>query len=173
MESHIRTVQNKHAGWPSTAALVDLSLRNHLCFIALRTEHGTAFHLGSIVRTMFASFFLFDAGFGVGDISLFVEVDLKLGEAVLSMRPDQPWSLTARAVEPTTELLRLYDSQLQTAPLSELVAAHQRAELNFKAPHHERLSLAALIQRSKRGAPRASSNIRSRASVDATAEEIG
>ncbi|MFM0327963.1 hypothetical protein PQR16_36865, partial [Caballeronia glebae] len=84
----------------STASLIDLSLRNHICFSALRTEHGTAFHLGTIVRTLFASYFLLDAGFGVGELSLFTEVDLKLGETVLSARPERPWSLTGGAVEP-------------------------------------------------------------------------
>lgn len=133
----------------STATLVDLSLRNHLCFFSLRTEHGTAYHLGTIVRTMFASFFLFEAGFGISEMSLFSEVDIKLGEAILSKHPERPWSLKANALEPTARLLRLYDSQLQTAPLIELVAAHQRAELNFQAPPHERLSIAALVQRSK------------------------
>jgi hypothetical protein len=136
----------------STATLVDLSLRNHLCFLAMRTEHGSAFHLGTIVRTMFASFFLFDAGFGTGEISTFTQADLHLGEAAESLRPDRPWSLRASAVEPTAKLLQLYDNQLQTAPLVELVKAHQCAERNFKAPCDERLSIAALVQRTRREA---------------------
>ncbi|MFM0212358.1 hypothetical protein PQQ96_33750 [Paraburkholderia sediminicola] len=149
MASFICTAPRAQAIELSTATLVDLSLRNHLCFFSLRTEHGTAFHLGTIVRTMFASFFLLEAGFGIGEMSLFPEVDIKLGEAVLSMSPERPWNLTANAIEPTARLLRLYDSQLQTAPLTELVAAHQRAERNFQTPPHERLSIAALVQRSR------------------------
>ncbi|WP_061172410.1 hypothetical protein [Caballeronia hypogeia] len=141
---------NEKAIGLSTAALVELSLRNHLCFSALRTEHGTAFHLGTIVRTMFASYFLFDAGFGVGDVSMFTEVDLKLGETVLSARPELPWSLTATAIAPVEALLRLYDSQLQTAPVRDLLIAHRRAEQNLQVPAQEQLSIAALVQRSTR-----------------------
>jgi hypothetical protein len=139
----------------STTALIDVSLRNHLCLLALRTEYGCGFHMGTIVRTMFASFFLFDAGFGKGEISTFSEVDLHLGEAVTSARKERPWTLQAKAVEPTTKLLKLYDSQLQTAPLTELVKAHQRAEQNFQAAPEVRLSIAALVQRSKRKTQRA------------------
>jgi hypothetical protein len=134
----------------STSACVELSLRNHLCFHALLTEYGLAFHFGSIVRTMFASFFLFDAGLGNDELSLFTEVDLALGEAVLSSLHDKPWSLSESAIGPIKRLLALYDSQLRTAPISELAAAHKRAEGNFQAPAHERLSIAALVQRSKR-----------------------
>jgi hypothetical protein len=127
-----------------------MSLRNHLCFSALRTEHGTAFHLGTIVRTMFASYFLFDAGFGIGDLSTFAEVDLRLGETLLNAQPQRPWSLTAAAITPVSSLLKLYDSQLQTAPVNDLLIAHKRAERNFQAPLQEQLSIAALIQRSVR-----------------------
>ena len=133
----------------NTAALTELSLRNHLCFVALRTEHGTAFHLGTIVRTMFESFFLFDAGFGKGDVATYTEADLKLGEVILSISPGRPWNLSSDSVSPVARLLSLFDSQLQTAPVNEIVAAHRRAEANFQAPSEQRLSIAALVQRSQ------------------------
>jgi hypothetical protein len=138
----------------NTAAILELSLRNHLCLFALQTEHGTAFHLGAIVRTMFESFFLFDAGFGKGDVATYTEVDLKLGEVIMSVSPDRPWSLGSEAVSPVARLLGLVDSQLQTAPVNEIVAAHRRAEANFQAPSEQRLSIAALVQRSKRNGKR-------------------
>lgn len=52
----------------NSAALVEVSLRNHLCFLALRKEYAAAFRLGTIVRTMFDAFYLFDARFDKGDI---------------------------------------------------------------------------------------------------------
>jgi hypothetical protein len=134
-----------------TAALVELSLRNHLCFLALRTEHGTAFHLGTIVRTMFNSFFLFDAGFGTGKVSTFTDADLALGEIVSSGGPNRRWSVNASAATPIAQLLRLFDSQLQTTPVNEIVAANRRAEANFKAPLEQRLSIPELVQRSQCG----------------------
>jgi hypothetical protein len=136
----------------TTPALIDLSLRNHLCLLALRTEHGASFHLGTIVRTMFDSFFLYEAGFGKGDASIFVDADEKLGEVVTAFRPCQPCSLRADAIQPIVQLLRLFDNQLQTAPVAEIVAAHQLADANFQAATERRLSIPALVQRSKRNA---------------------
>jgi len=82
-----------------TSALVELSLRNHLCFAALRSEHGKACHMGTIVRTMFVSFFLFESGFGEGDVSIFVDVDESLGEC-MAHDLDAPWSLRSNAIPP-------------------------------------------------------------------------
>ncbi|SAK53994.1 Fis family transcriptional regulator [Caballeronia calidae] len=134
----------------SSAALVELSLRNHVCFSLLRTEHGMAFHLGTIVRTMFASFFLFEAGLGKGEMNTFTEVDMTLGEVALRVHANGPCSLSLEAVNSTAKLLKLYDSQLQSSSLKAVIEAHQRAEQNFRKPTHERLSIAALVQRSRR-----------------------
>jgi hypothetical protein len=150
MTLRVRNIPQRGHARLSTAALIDLSLRNHLCFSTLRTEHGAAFHLGTIVRTMFASFFLFDAGYGDGNLLIYSEVDLMLSELATSTKLDAHYSLGAHAVEPTARLLAVYDNQLQTAPLVELVAAHQRAERNFHASPEERLSIPTLIQRSRR-----------------------
>ncbi|MFM0327691.1 hypothetical protein PQR16_35325, partial [Caballeronia glebae] len=60
-------------------------------------------------------------------------------------------------VEPVATLLRLYDSQLQTTPVNDLLVAHRRAGQNFRAPAQEQLSIAALVQRSKRTARLSSS----------------
>lgn len=147
MASTSRTAAHARGKTLSNAAFVDLSLRNHLCFFALETEHGTAFHLGTIVRTMFASFFLFEAGFGAAELTLFTEADIQLGETVLSSRPGRPWNLAGDAVKSTADLLRLYDSQLQSAPLTVLVDAHRLAERNFQAAPNERMSIAALVER--------------------------
>lgn len=109
--------------------------------------------MGSIVKTMFSSFFLFEAGFGKGDVSIFLQADEGLG-ASLSSSLDSPWSLHSSAIKPLVRLLELYDSQLQTTPVCELVVAHQRATKNFNALPHERLSISALVQR--RGRPECS-----------------
>lgn len=150
MALRVRNTTQRVAVRLSAAAIIDLSLRNHLCFSALRTEHGTAFHLGVIVRTMFASFYLFDAGFGNEDLSIYTEADLNLGELAMSRSLESRYSLKSNAVQPTARLLALYDHQLHTAPLDALAAAHQRAECNFNASPEGRLSIPALVQRSQR-----------------------
>jgi hypothetical protein len=147
MALRVRNIPHRTAIRLSTAVLIDLSLRNHLCLSVLQTEHGTAFHLGTIVRTMFASFYLFDAGFGDGDLSTFTEADILLGELAMSRSLESSYRLRSHAVQPTARLLALYDNQLQTAPLVELVSAHQRAERNFHASSDVRLSIPVLIQR--------------------------
>jgi hypothetical protein len=136
-----------------TSALIEESLRNHLCLYALRTEHGKAFHLGTIVRTMFASFFLFEAGYGSGDTSIFSEADDKFTSLALNTKPDASFNLRADAVSPTARLLALYDMQLQIAPVLSLVDAHRKAGNNLRAAAQEQLSIAALIQRTMRRHP--------------------
>jgi hypothetical protein len=130
-----------------TSALVEESLRNHLCFCALRTEHGKAFHLGTIVRTMFASFYLFEAGYGLCEAAVFSDAEEKFVTVALETRLDASFSLRADAVRPTARLLELYDRQLQIAPISSLIELHRKADLNLRAAPHERLSIAALLQR--------------------------
>lgn len=157
MASPFQNRPRSQANLVSTAAVTELSLRNHLCFLALRTGHGMPFHLGTIIRTMFDSFFLFDAGFGQSEITTYTDVDLALGKTVSLACPDQPWKLSTEATEPIAWLLRLFDNQLQTAPRQEIVAAHRRAEANFQAASEHRLPIPALVQRSRRNANRVSS----------------
>ncbi|WP_233852924.1 hypothetical protein [Paraburkholderia sp. HD33-4] len=132
--------------WLPTSKLIDLSLRNHLCLAVLRSEHGKAVHMGMIVKTMFSSFFIFDAGFGKGDVSIFLAADESLSQREMP-KLDSPWSLRSSAMGPTARLLALYDEQLQTTPLRDLMEGHQRAIENFAAPPQWRLSIPALVQR--------------------------
>lgn len=133
----------------SSATLTDLSLRNHLSLVALGTDYGVAFHLGTIVRTMFASFYLIDAGFGDGDLSIYTEVDMRLSEIADSCDIGRRYVLGSHAAHATARLLGVYDSQLQVAPLDELILAHQRAERNFQESPERRLSIPALVDRSR------------------------
>lgn len=141
----------------SDAAFIDLSLRNHLSLYALRSEHGAAFHLGTIIRAMFASFYLFDAGFGEGKLSIYTDADISLCELATSRSPGARYGLGPQAIQATAQLLELYDTQLRTTPLDELIAAHQCAERNFKASSDARLSIPVLVQRCRRK-PQTSSN---------------
>lgn len=130
-----------------TSAFVEESLGNHLCFCALRTEHGKAFHLRAIVRTMFAAFYLFEAGYGLCETAVFSDADEKFVSVALETRLDAPFSLRADVVRPTARLLELYDRQLQIAPMSSLIESHRKADSNLRAAPHERLCIAALLQR--------------------------
>ncbi|SIT51377.1 conserved hypothetical protein [Paraburkholderia piptadeniae] len=151
MAARVRKIPQTVTGRLSNAALTDLSLRNHLSLNALSSKHGAAFHLGSVVRTMFASFYLFDAGFGDGNLSIYTDADSSLRELATSRNIESSYRLGSHAVQATARLLELYDSQLQTAPLDELIAAHQRAEGNFHASPERRLSIPELVQRCQRG----------------------
>lgn len=148
MASPVRKIPKSLMRRLSNAALTDLSLRNHLSLVALGSECGTAFHLGTIVRSMFASFFLFDAGFGDGDASIYTDADLALGELAVTRSIECRFALEPHAIRVTARLLQLYDSQLWAAPLDELIAAHQRSESNFQESPERRLDIPALIQRS-------------------------
>ena len=43
------------------------------------------------------------------------------------------YNLEPHAVRATARLLELYDSQLEAAPLDNLIEAHERAQVNFQA----------------------------------------
>lgn len=147
MALRVRKAEQTPTGRLSTAALIDLSLRNYLSLNALGSGYGVAMHLGTLVRTMFASFYLFDAGFGVTHPSIYSDADMWLGELAISRNLESGYRLGPHAVQATARLLELYESQLRTAPLDELVEAHQRAQANFQAPPERRMSMAALVQR--------------------------
>jgi len=99
---------------------------------------------------MFASFYLFDAGFGVGHPSIYAEADAWLGELANSRNVESGYRLGPLAVQATARLLELYESQLQTAPIDKLIEAHQQAQDNFQAPLERRSSIPALVQRCQR-----------------------
>jgi len=125
MELRIRKASREPTGSLSATALIDLSLRNHLSLNALSSGHGVAMHLGTIVRTMFASFYLFEAGFGGGHTSIYADADTWLGELAKSQNVESGYNLEPHAVRATARLLELYDSQLETAPLDNLIEALQ------------------------------------------------
>jgi hypothetical protein len=150
MPSSLRSTITPHPIWLSPADQTQLSLRNHLCLVALGTEHRTPFHLGTIIRTMFDSFFLFEAGFGHGSISTYIDADLSLGYAASSAHSRRAWSLHSDAVRPISRLLEIFDRQLQVAPFTQIVNAHKRTDANFRAPPEERQSIAVLVECSTR-----------------------
>jgi hypothetical protein len=145
-----RNARSSRAGRLSSADFIELSLRNHLCLVALCTEHRAPFHLGTIVQTMFDSFFLFEAGFGRADVSTYTDVDLQLSAAASAIRSGLVQGPNADAVKPISRLLMLFDSQLQVAPIAEIVSAHKKAKTNFLASPEQQQSIATLVQRSKR-----------------------
>ncbi|MGF6546715.1 hypothetical protein [Paraburkholderia youngii] len=129
------------------AAFIQISLRNHLCVVALRSPHGKAFHLGTIVRTMFESFYLYEAGFGIEDVALFAAVDRQLCKLSLEAVESASYFLDDDAYSATNELLSLYDRQIKHAPLGAIVDAHSKCKLNFEADESKRMSIAQLVRR--------------------------
>jgi hypothetical protein len=130
-----------------SGALVDLTLRNFLCAVALREGHGKPFHVGTLVIALFDSFYLFDLGFGQTDVTLFSEVDLCLGRIVLSASDTNRWEFTTETNRAVWRLLALFDSQLSAAPVVTILLAHRSSEANFNAQPEHRLSIPALIER--------------------------
>ena len=131
----------------SLAVIVQISLRNHLCVVALRSPHGKAFHLGTLVRTMFESFYLYEAGYGIGDVAVFAAVDRELGKLSLQVVAGARYVLDDDAFSAATALLSLYDQQVEQAPLHALVEAYRKSEVNFHADEAKRMSIVQLMRR--------------------------
>jgi hypothetical protein len=129
----------------SRAGFVKISLKNHLCLLALRKGCGFNFHLGTIVRTVFESFFLAQNGYGTQDLSIYQNVGEQLGDIAEATMQGTLRTLNAQAGRAIGELLAVYDRQLESAPIGQLVSAHERAEENFNASPDERKSINTLV----------------------------
>lgn len=127
------------------AGFVKISLKNHLCLLALRKGCGSNYHLGTLVRTVFESFFLAQSGYGTTDLSVYPEVGEKLAQFTASCTKGKLRKLSVEASRVVGALLAIYDRQLEHAPLGLLVSAHDRAEENFSAAPSERKSLNTLV----------------------------
>jgi len=129
----------------SHAGFVKISLKNHLCLLALREGCGQSFHLGTIVRTAFESFFLAQKGLGTLDLAVYAKVGDHLAEFHASSARRGSVELRREAAHVMGQLLAVFDIQLLSAPLNVLLAAYQQAETNFNAAPHERKSLNSLV----------------------------
>ncbi|PRZ55864.1 hypothetical protein BX589_10259 [Paraburkholderia fungorum] len=129
----------------SQTGFVKISLKNHLCLVALRDGCAENFHLGTIVRTAFESFFLARSGFGTLDLAIYAEVGDRLAEfhAVSSRRENVQLSPDSALI--VGRLLAVFDKQLLGAPLNILLSAYEQAENNFNAKLEERKSLNSLV----------------------------
>ncbi|ABO59560.1 hypothetical protein Bcep1808_6671 (plasmid) [Burkholderia vietnamiensis G4] len=131
----------------SPTSLVHISLRNHLCVVALRSQYGRAFHLGTLVRTMFECFYLYEAGYGDADPAVFSRADAELGSLSLLALEQNRYFLSEPGFRAAVSLLELYDRQLQHTPLQSLIKACEKADRNFRAEETKRMPMEALVQR--------------------------
>ncbi|SEK12304.1 hypothetical protein SAMN05192539_105712 [Paraburkholderia diazotrophica] len=67
-------------------------------FQCFANEYGSAFHLGTIVRTLFVSFYLFVAGYGDGNLADYSKADLRLSELAMARNVGARYRLGAHAV---------------------------------------------------------------------------
>lgn len=130
----------------SPASFVRLSLRNHLCIVALRGPHGKPFHLGTIVRTMFECFYLYEAGYGDADPAVFIAADQELGSLSQSALENSRYFLDEAGFRATLSLLELYDRQLEHAPLQAVIDSSKKADRNFNAGESKRRPIPELVQ---------------------------
>jgi hypothetical protein len=102
------------------------SLANHLALVACRSGQGNG-HLGNeLMRAVYLSWFLQQAGYGACPAEQFkiaeCAVEVTLAHAHLSGE----WRFPAESIDDFEALLALHDAQLATAPMHEMLAVEQR-----------------------------------------------
>ncbi|MCP2092034.1 UNVERIFIED_ORG: hypothetical protein J2Y81_008140 [Paraburkholderia sediminicola] len=102
------------------------SLANHLALVACRSGHGNGHLVNELMRAVYLSWFLRQAGYGTVPVEQFKIAECAV-EATLSLAHEcGEWRLPAETIVDFEALLALYDSQLASAPLREVLAAEQK-----------------------------------------------
>ncbi|MFL9935071.1 hypothetical protein P0D88_39470 [Paraburkholderia sp. RL18-103-BIB-C] len=108
------------------ASASERSLANHLALVACRSGHGNGHLVNELMRSVYLSWFLRRAGYGTIPVEQFKIAEYAV-EATLSHAQEcGEWLLPAERIVNFEALLALYDSQLASAPLHEVLAAEQK-----------------------------------------------
>ncbi|SIO72341.1 hypothetical protein SAMN05444172_8747 [Burkholderia sp. GAS332] len=102
------------------------SLANHLALVACRSGHGNGHLINELMRAVYLGWFLQRAGYGICPVEEFRLVEYAVEATLARAHACGEWRLPEEAIAAFEVLLALYDSQLASAPLHEVLAAEQK-----------------------------------------------
>ncbi|WP_236720919.1 hypothetical protein [Paraburkholderia phytofirmans] len=102
------------------------SLANHLALVAFRSGHGNGHLVNELMRVVYLSWFLQRAGFGTCPAEQFKIAECAVEATLADAHESGDWQLPAETIVDFEALLALYDAQLASAPLHEVLAAEQK-----------------------------------------------
>ena len=102
------------------------SLANHLALVACRSGHGNGHLINELMRAVYLGWFLQRAGYGAIPVEQFRITEYAVEATLADAHECGEWRLPEEAIADFEVLLALYDAQLASAPLHEVLAAEQK-----------------------------------------------
>jgi hypothetical protein len=110
----------------SRQAVADASLTNHLALAACRKNQGSAYLLNELVRALYLTYYLQQAGFGNADPGLYRRAEAGFEEAGNRALREEVWGVTDEVAMILEQVLAIHDQQLASAALWHIVDARER-----------------------------------------------
>ncbi|MDP9651840.1 hypothetical protein [Paraburkholderia caledonica] len=111
---------------PHTVAYVrEVVLRNHLVLAAFRCGQGNGELLAELVKALYVTWYLQEAGYGALDHALYLEAERILDLAARNASR-RIWLIEEKDCAPITRLLDLHEQQLLSAPVHAVNEARAR-----------------------------------------------
>jgi hypothetical protein len=106
----------------------EISLVNHLSFAACRSGAGSAYLFNELIRLVYLSFYVQDAGFGDTDLMIYARVEVAIERSLERAESGRAWMLGAEDLPLFEAVLRESDRQLAHAPRHVHIGARERLE---------------------------------------------
>jgi hypothetical protein len=108
------------------SAQSEIALRYHLALALFRGAAGSTEQAQELFRAIYISYYLSEAGFGVGDASLHLAAEDALLAAVTAGERTDIWELDMSGRLAVERVLQVHEQQLANAPLHAVDKAHEQ-----------------------------------------------
>jgi hypothetical protein len=112
----------------SAAAAQTIALANHMGFVACRDGAGTAYLFNELIRLVYVTFYVQDAGFGDTDPLVYARAEAALERSLQRAENERVWVLDSSDLPLFEAVLRESDRQLASAPRYAHLDARERLE---------------------------------------------
>ncbi len=106
----------------------ELSLAQHLTWAACKGKAGSAYLINELVRLVYLTYYVQDAGYGDTDVVVYAHAEAALERCLQRAERERVWRLEPDDAPLFEAILREADSQLERAPRYVHVDARERLE---------------------------------------------
>ncbi|WP_431823016.1 hypothetical protein [Burkholderia sp. F1] len=111
-----------------------LSLANHLALVGCCSEASLRHSLNELIRVVYLSYFLWEAGYAQAQAVLFLDAERALDDAVLRAMETGIWRLVDDEADILKLIVAVHDDQLATVTGRAYVEARHRLEALLSVP---------------------------------------
>jgi hypothetical protein len=112
----------------------EISLQNHLALVGCTQDGGLINSMIKIVRLVYFSYFLWEAGYGEADEELFVESEEIVNAAVGMAERTGNWLFNELERNPIKRIITVHDKQLSAVTGWDFVCAMSKLEDLLRSP---------------------------------------